>query len=152
MGRQQKVYPEQIREFLDGEKRPVTVKEIADFFGCTPATIRKKLKMLRKDGVKALPTSKGIYLYSGQITEVEIAALIAKFGIWLVTIMLGCAQLADIGKKPLLEAKKLLLGSLTKEEQRQFRAMMVLFKNAIDLLEIEEAFTPFQLEMSSLAS
>ena len=108
--------------------------------------------MLRKDGVKVLPTSKGIYLYSGQITEVEIAALIAKFGIWLVTIMLGCAQLADIGKKPLLEAKKLLLGSLTKEEQRQFRAMMVLFKNAIDLLEIQEEFAPFQLEMSSLPS
>ena len=146
MGRRQKIYPEQIREFLDEEKRPVTVKEIARHFGCTPATIRKKLKALRKDGVKVIPTSKGIYL-CGQVTEATAAALIAKFGIWLVASMIGYAQLADIGKKPLLEAKKILLGSLTKDEQRQFRAMMVMFKNAVDLLEIEEEFVPFQLEM-----
>lgn len=148
MGRKPKIYPSQIEDFLNENGGAIPIKKIAKAFDVTVPTIRKNLKTLRKQGVKVIPTPKGIYL-CGQITEADSAALIAKFGIWLVASMLGLATLADVGKKPLQEAKRLLLGSLTKEEQKKFRAITVMFKNAVDLLEIEEEFTKpsFQLEI-----
>jgi len=145
MGRKMKIQPAQVTDYLKRNGGTATTEEIASALECTPQTIRNKVKILRKDGERLLPTSKGIHI-SEKVETHDEAILTAQSGNWIMASMIGMALIANVSERPLLEAKKVLQKSLTLPERKTFRTMLVAFKNAIDFLEIEEEeFEPLQL-------
>lgn len=136
MAKRQKVYPGQVTDLLKENGKPIPVQQIAETLGCSAQTIRKRLKELRKEDARVLSTAKGIWLPT-LIDNKDDAELTAAWAAWVAASIRGSASQAVVGKTFLAQAKRILQKSYTKSGLQTLRTNLIVFKNAIDLLQIE---------------
>lgn len=133
MKRKANIYPGQIEAFLKENNKAVPIWKIAKEFGCTPDTIKKKLRILRHEGKPILPTPEGI-LFADKIQDIERAKLIKDTGTWLGTMLIILAEIGDLAQKPLLQARKLLE---SKEDRKKIREILLMLTRMIDIIDID---------------
>jgi predicted DNA-binding transcriptional regulator YafY len=134
MGRRQKVYASQVEDILKVNSHPVTVDELAYMLEVTSQTIRNKLKELRGDGRKIVPTNHGVILKE-KITNEEDAQLIRCSAEWVMAIMSSLAGIAEFTGQLLIQSAKFLA---TKEERKAVRQISMQLRQAADLKDIDE--------------
>jgi biotin operon repressor len=150
MGRKAKFYPSQFEDCLRNHVDPISKRKISEEIGCSDETTRKNLKKLRRDGVPVLPLRTGMAL-KDHVKKLPEAIEIMKFGKWMLDVFVGMLIINEVAQKPLLEAGRIALKKLPKDEQKLVRDMMYklahLSSNAeIDgLLEEENKDIPMQL-------
>lgn len=126
-----------IKAFIEDNGSPVTVGKIARRFGCSKPTVRNSLRSLRKEGEPMIPTRKGI-MFADNIPDGPSAKILYEAMQWLGAMLVGAATIAEVGRKPLLQAVKLLEFP---EERKKARALLRLLINAIDLVDVEHQLT-----------
>ena len=107
MGRNLKVQPGQIKDFLKENGNAVPVQDIADEFEVCPATVRSRLQTLRGEDEPIVPTRDGI-LYADKVTDEYRAKLVKDAVEWVVASLRTLVGIASVEKRPLLQARKLL--------------------------------------------
>jgi len=143
MRKNTKIYPSQVEDFLRG-KGAITIRSLATYFECRPETIRKKLAILRKEGLPVLPTAEGNIL-AERVQDEETAKLVLDSSMWLVRCLMGNARIASIAKKPILQARR--IKALSPEDRKQLRQTLLMITHAIDMVEIDEELSPHQLKI-----
>jgi len=115
----------------------VTVASIAKHFECSPDTVRRHLRLLRKDGVPLAYSSKGIHL----VREVngKNAAHVRDTATWVSLSMGKLGLFAKNIKGPFRQALKFL--PKDKEERRLLRLASVFIRNAIDFYDSQQELT-----------
>ena len=141
MGRPQKIYPSQVDDILNGNNDPITINAIAKILETTQATIRKKIRQLRKDGRPILPTRRGVILKE-KVKNIDDAKQIEESARWQISILLSLSGIASFTKILLLESQKFLV---SKESRKELRHMAILLRQQVDLAETDEALGPLQL-------
>jgi predicted DNA-binding transcriptional regulator YafY len=133
MGRNLKVQPGQVKDFLKENGNAVTVANIADEFGVCKKTIGKRLNTLRGEGEPMLPTREGI-LYADKVTDEARAKLVKDAVEWVVSSLRTLVGIAAVEKRPLLQARKILESA---EDRRQIKAQLMMLAHAIDIIDID---------------
>jgi biotin operon repressor len=141
MGRTMKVYPSQVKDCLSENSEPISVREIAGNLGCTTATVRNKLRILRRDGEKIAPTQKGIYLI-GKVNQGN-AKLIFQSAKWVISVARMTAEIGHVIRLPFSEAKKFLMKA---EDRKELKRTSLDLLRLVDAIDIEEEYEPLQLE------
>lgn len=133
MGRNLKVQPSQIEDFLKKNGDAVPVQIIADEFEVCPATIRNRLQTLRQEDKPIVPTRKGI-LYADKVNNEARARLVKDAVEWVVSSIRSLAGIAAVEKRPLLAARRILESA---EDRRQIKAQLMMLTHAIDIIDID---------------
>jgi hypothetical protein len=133
MGRNLKVQPGQIADFLRENGNPVPVQEIADEFDVCRATVRSRLNTLRGENKPVVPTRDGI-LYADKVTDEYRAKLVKDAVEWVVSSLRSLVGIASVEKRPLLQARKLLESA---EDRKQIKGQLMMLTHAIDIIDID---------------
>ena len=120
MGRKKKFQPSQFEDYLRKYPEPITNKELSKEIGCSPATTRKNIKILRRDGVHILSLCKGLVIRS-HIKNMSDAKEVMKYAKWILDVFVGMLLINEVAQQPLLEAGRIAIKKLPKDEQRQVR-------------------------------
>jgi DNA-binding Lrp family transcriptional regulator len=133
MGRRAKVQPGQVKDFLQENGNAITVAEIAKYFGICEETVRRLLRILRKEGNPIIPTREGI-LNCQEIKDEGDASLVKDYGVWLMALLVSLSQYASISKRPLIQARKMLE---LEEDRKKIRETLVMLTRVIDIIDID---------------
>jgi predicted transcriptional regulator len=135
MGRNKKVHDQDVMDACLPNKA-ITIGQLAHICKCSPATIRKRIRSLRKNGEPILPSNYGLILIGDDGFPKEIAKMIIKTSRWLTNSILGITIIAKVTKTPLKDAIKLL--PFTKEERMALKGPLLLIGRQIDTIDVEE--------------
>jgi biotin operon repressor len=123
MGRKQKFYPSQFEDCLRNHTEPISKRRISEEIGCSDKTTGKNLKRLRRDGIPVLPLRSGMAI-KDHIKKFPEAIEVMQFGKWMLDVFVGMLLINDVAQKPLLEAGRIAMKKLPKNEQKLVREMM----------------------------
>ena len=135
MGRNKKIQEQEILD-LFVKNKIITISQLAHIAKCHPATIRSRIRNLRKNGETILPTKNGVVLVDESIITNKMAETIIMSGKWLMGAIMGITIIANITKKPLRQAIKLL--PFTREERLALKGPLLLISNQMNVADIEE--------------
>ena len=133
MGRNLKVQPGQIEDYLKENGNAVPVQKIADEFEICSATVRRKLHMLRDEDKPVIPTREGI-LYADKVADEARAKLVKDAVEWVVASLRTLIGIAAVEKRPLLQARRLLESA---KDRKQIKAQLMMLTHAIDIIDID---------------
>jgi hypothetical protein len=102
-------------------------------FDCSPDTIRRKLRILRKEGKSILPTPEGI-IDAEKVKDEDRAKLIKDTGTWLGQMLTIIIEIGKVSHRPLLKANKLLE---SKEDRKHIRETLLMLTRAIDVIDVD---------------
>lgn len=135
MGRNKKIYEQDVLDlFL--KNKIITIDQLANIAKCHPATIRSRIRALRRNGEPILPTTCGVVLVDEDGLSKEMAKTIIKTSRWLTSSIVGITIIAKVTKRPLRDAIRLL--PFTREERQALKGPLLLISNQMNLAEIEE--------------
>ena len=133
-----KVDKEDVFQYLD-ERYQVTISELAELFEVHPATIRVRLRQLRKDGKPIIHNRNGLMLISRE--ELENDEVMSKsfeyWMKWLMNVVIGLVRCAKPTQPLLPTLRRSLRESMTAEERRELSLACVRIKGLIDYVEQE---------------
>jgi len=135
MGSHKKIHDQDILDlFL--KNKIFTIAQLANIAKCHPATVRSRIRSLRRNGEPIIPTKDGVVLVDEDGLSKEMAKAIIKTSRWLAKSIVGITIIANVTKKPLKEAIKLL--PFTREERHALRGPLLLISNQINIADVEE--------------
>jgi hypothetical protein len=135
MGRHKKIHEQDVLDlFL--KNKIITIGQLARIAKCCPATIRSRIRGLRKNGEPILPATDGVVLVDEDGLTKEMAKTIIKTSRWLANSIVGITIIANVTKKPLKEAVKLL--PFTREERQALKGPLLLISNQMNVVDVEE--------------
>lgn len=135
MGRHKRVHEQDVLDLFLRNKI-ITIAQLANIAKCHPATIRSRIRGLRRNGEPILPTKDGVVLVDEDGLSKEMAKTIIKTSRWLTNSIMGITIIAKVTKRPLREAIKLL--PFTREERQALKGPLVLISNQMNVADVEE--------------
>ncbi len=132
------IYPQDV---LDQIKHgdAITVKDIGKQLGCSPGTVRAKLRILRRDKEPIYFTPKG-YKYGADITTVEEAIEVKQFQSALLGSFKTIQLFAGNNKKVIKQSMRVLKYDMTPKERKELKQATA---NMLTLMNMAEAEMEF---------
>jgi len=138
MGRTKVYQPNDALEVLK-KNSTMTKTELSTALGCSRPTINKLVKELRRDGEPIIPIigERGGIRYTPKTTK-DNAQEILDAESWMVSVVSGVASIGKFTYKLANQARKMLTDNMTSEERKQLVKNIMIVKNVVDLIELEE--------------
>ncbi len=140
-----KVTPKEVLDVLE-EYEYVTVSELSALFECSPDTIRRKLRELRKSGEPIIHSRNGLSLIDKEIlADPEKAEELAGYTDWILASFTSMVKNINRVKKLLPTMRKTLAQNTSKEERRELKlncARALTMLTYVEAEEEEEALNP----------
>ncbi len=133
MGRKKKVYALEVHDYLNANGS-CTVKALSEQFEVTRATMRKRIRELRGDGVFILHNDAGLQIVN-DINEAN-ANDVLKMGNWIIGEVVGFAKIGKTMKKPMIQVRRIL--KLTSAERKELKKALLQITRLIDVVEIDD--------------
>ena len=130
-----KVTPEQVLDSLT-EDGPLTVERLAGEFDVSPQTIKKRLRILRKDGTCIVHNGEGLQVVTKDTVTEENADTIRDNIAWMWSLVRSMADFGKTLKKPLISARKIL--KLTRDERAAVKRTLLQIGRVIDAVDVDE--------------
>ena len=133
MGRNKKIYPQQVLENLE-ENGTRKIGDLANDLDCCIGTVRHRVRELRNEGKVILPTPDGLMLVD--VVNEENGPQIRKSGNWIIGEIVGISNISKVAKKPIMQVRKVI--ELSKAERNELRRMLLYITKMIDFVDIDE--------------
>ena len=133
MGRKNKVYASEVHDYLNANGS-CTVGKLSEQFEVTKATMRKRIRELRGDGVFILHNGDGLQIVN-DVNE-DNANDVLKMGNWIIGEVVGFAKIGKTMKKPMIQVKRIL--KLSKDERKELKKALLQIMRLIDVVEIDD--------------
>ena len=139
MGRNLKITAEQVLEILI-EKGQVTLSQLAEDLGVCPATVRDRLRELRKDGEPIIHSGNGVMRVTKEELEndASMRESMRSFLNWTLRVMVGVLECAKPSRPLLPTLRRTMKESLDTTERQQLATACTRIKGLLDYIEIEE--------------
>lgn len=139
MGRNQKITAEEVLEILI-EKGQVTLSQLAEDLDVCPATVRDRLRELRKDGESIIHGGNGIMHVTKEELENDesMRESMRSFLNWTLRAMVGVLECAKPSRPLLPTLRRTMKESLDTTERRELATACVRIKGLLDYIETEE--------------
>ena len=139
MGRNLKITAEEVLEILI-EKGQVTLSQLAEYLHVCPATVRDRLRELRKDGEPIIHSGNGIMHVTREELEndANMRESMRSFLNWTLQVMVGVLNCTKPSRPLLPMLRRTMKESLDTTERRQLATACVRIKGLLDYIETYE--------------